>query len=57
MKNYKITKVKYFEETVFDDTTTTVVAFSFEKTDTILHEQDVEWLILPANEKKIFKIN
>ena len=31
MKNYKITKVKYFEEQVFEDTTTTVVAFTFEK--------------------------
>jgi signal peptidase I len=39
--------VKYFEETVFPDTTTTVVAFSFEKSPVILNEQFVEWISLP----------
>ena len=29
MKKYQITKIKYFEETVFEDTSTSVVAFSF----------------------------
>jgi hypothetical protein len=56
MKNFKITKVKYFEETVFDDTATTIVAFSFEKAKNPLSEQEVEWIKMPANEKKVFKM-
>ena len=54
MSRYKITKIKYFEETVFDDTTTTIVAFSFEKATTTLSEQNVEWVMLPSNTQKIF---
>ena len=64
MKNYKITKIKYFEETVFDDTTTTVVAFSFEKAhtgpeapDTELTEQNVEWTMMPSKIKKTFNMS
>jgi len=56
MKNYKIIKVKYFEETVFDDTTTTVVAFSFEKSNIILQQQNVEWTMMPSNIKKHFSM-
>jgi hypothetical protein len=54
MTKYRITHVKYFEETVFDDTTTTIVAFSFEKADNDLVEQHVKWVKLPANIEKIF---
>lgn len=57
MKKYKITKVKYFEESVFDDTTTTVVAFSFERSDYDLEEQNVEWIMMPSNVKKEFKMS
>lgn len=57
MKNYKITKVKYFEESVFDDTTTTIVAFSFEKTSIELCEQNVEWLMMPSNVLKNFNMS
>jgi len=57
MKKYKITKVKYFEETVFDDTTTTIVAFSFEKSDIDLDEQNVEWIMLPSKIEKVFNMN
>jgi hypothetical protein len=57
MKKYKITKIKYFEESVFDDTTTTIVAFSFEKSDTDIKEQNVEWLMMPLNIKKEFKMS
>ena len=57
MKKYKITKVKYFEESVFDDTTTTIVAFSFEKSDTDIQEQNVEWVMMPSNVKKVFKMS
>jgi hypothetical protein len=57
MKNYKITKVKYFEETVFDDTTTTIVAFSFEKANNELSEQNVEWVMMPSKMQKIFNMS
>ena len=54
MTKYRITKVRYFEETVFDDTTTTIVAFSFEKSDTDLNEQHVDWVMLPSKVQKTF---
>lgn len=56
MTKYRITKVNYFEETVFDDTTTTIVAFSFEKAIEDLKEQQVEWEVFPSRVKKIFKM-
>jgi len=48
MSKYKITKVKYFEETVFPDTPTTVVAFSFVKSDIPLTSQQVVWEQRPS---------
>jgi hypothetical protein len=54
MKLHRITKVKFFEETVFDDTSTTIVVFSFERSATELTEQNVEWETLPTKEKKTF---
>jgi len=57
LSKYKLLKVKYFEETVFPDTTTTVVAFAFEKSPIILNEQYVEWISLPSGEKRIFKMS
>jgi len=54
MSKYRITKIKYFEETVFDDTTTTVIAISFEKSDIELTEQYVDWIMMPTNTHKIF---
>ncbi len=57
MSMYKITKIKYFEESVFDDTTTTIVAFSFERADCVLKEQFVEWEILPSRDIKIFHMS
>ena len=54
LSQYLLTNVRYFEEDVFPDTSTTVVAFSFEKSDRVLTEQRVEWTILPSNEKKTF---
>ena len=56
MKLYRITKVKFFEETVFDDTSTTIVAFSFERSLIELTEQNVEWETLPTKEKKVFSM-
>ncbi len=55
MKKYKITKVKYFEESVFDDTNTTIVAFSFINevsevgVNTPFTEQHVDWIMIPSN--------
>ena len=57
LSKYKLLKVKYFEETVFPDTTTTVVAFAFEKSPIILKEQSVEWISLPSRHKRIFKMS
>lgn len=57
MKHFRITMVKYFEETVFVDTTTTIVAFSFEKSPVELCEQAVEWWMLPSNTKKVFTMS
>lgn len=57
LSKYKLLKVKYFEETVFPDTTTTVVAFAFEKSPVLLTEQSVEWVSLPSGDKRIFKMS
>jgi hypothetical protein len=57
MKRYKITKVKYYEESVFDDTTTTIVAFSFERATVDLQEQKVEWIMMPSNVQKVFNMS
>ncbi len=57
LSKYKLLKVKYFEETVFPDTTTTVVAFAFEKSPILLTEQSVEWISLPSGDKRIFKMS
>lgn len=54
MSKYKITKVRYFEESVFPDTTSTVVAFSFVFSDTPLTYQHIEWVKPSTNETKIF---
>jgi hypothetical protein len=56
MKLHRITKVKFFEETVFDDTSTTIVAFSFERSPIELTEQNVEWETLPTKEKRVFSM-
>jgi hypothetical protein len=45
MSSFRITRVNYFEEPVFDDTTTTIVSFQFVKSDVPLEEQEIEWNI------------
>ncbi len=57
LSKYKITRVKYFEEDVFPDTSTTVVAFSFIKSEVELKEQCIEWVLLPSGEKRKFKLS
>jgi hypothetical protein len=54
LSNYRLLQVKYFEETVFEDTPTTVVAFSFERSPVKLTEQSVEWVSMPSGERKSF---
>lgn len=57
MRHYRITKVRYFEEAVFNDTSTTIVAFSFVKSDSELTEQDVEWKRMPSGETRTFHMD
>lgn len=57
LSKYKLLKVKYFEESVFPDTKTTVVAFSFEISESNLVSQDVGWKRCPHMETKIFTSN
>lgn len=57
MTKYKITRVNYFEEQVFHDTTTTVVAFSFLRSDQEMKEQEVEWRMMPSNTFKTFTMS
>lgn len=56
LTKYKLLKVKYFEETVFPDTPTTVVAFAFEKAPGPgpLLEQQVEWISMPSGKSRVF---
>lgn len=57
MKKNKIIGVRYFEEQVFDDTPTTVVAIVFERSMTELKVQDVEWERYPTKDKKVFRVS
>jgi len=54
MSSYRITKIKYFEEAVFPDTPTTVVAVAFERSQVRLEEQEVEWVHRPSGNTKVF---
>jgi len=54
LSRYRLLKVKYFEETVFSDTTTTVVAIAFEQAPNLLTEQTVEWITLPTKQTRTF---
>lgn len=49
MTTYTLTKIKYFEEQVFDDTPTTIVAIAFVRSSTPQLSQHVEWTFLPSN--------
>jgi hypothetical protein len=57
LSRYRLLKVKYFEDAVFPDTTTTVVAFSFEKSPSVLREQNVEWVSVPSENTRVFKMS
>lgn len=53
---YKIIKLKIFEEQIFDDTTYTICAFSFIKS-TRQNNYNINIIFLPSNENKILTIN
>lgn len=57
MSNYKILKIKYFEESVFADTSTTIVVVCFEKSADILDQQNVLWERMPPKEQKVFNMS
>lgn len=56
MQRYKITHVRCFEEQVFPDTSTAVVAFTFEKHvgEAPLEVQEVRWEKVPGGEQRVF---
>lgn len=56
LKQYRLLKVKYFEEQVFEDTPTTVVAFAFEHSPTELSTQTVEWVHMPSKQVQFFEM-
>ena len=56
LSTFKILKVKYFEEDVFPDTSTTVIALSFEKSLTSLQQQHIQWVHMPSKETRTFEL-
>jgi len=56
LTRYIISRVNYFEEDVFPDTSTTVVAFSFKKANEKMNTQQIEWVRYPKKEVKIFNV-
>lgn len=57
MTKYKVIKVRYFEETVFPDTPTTVVAVAFELSEAPLTAQTVEWIQRPTGRCAQFAVS
>lgn len=56
MEKYRVLKIKYFEETVFQDTSTTIVVVVFELSNTLLVKQDVKWVMMPSGKEIIFNM-
>jgi hypothetical protein len=56
MSKFKIIRVKYFEEQVFPDTPTTVVAIYFEKFEKKFKKQIVEWEHRPSGRRQNFEV-
>lgn len=57
LSRFRLLTVRYFEETVFPDTSTTVVAFAFEAVQSRLEEQEVEWISLPSAQRRRFRMS
>lgn len=56
LTKYRIVQVKYFEEDVFPDTSTTVVVISFERSTETMQEQRVMWIHRPSGLQKEFLV-
>jgi hypothetical protein len=56
LSRFRITAVRYFEETVFPDTPTTVVAFSFVLSAEALTEQAIPWTRKPDGAQQTFTL-
>ncbi|ABT14412.1 DNA methyltransferase [Paramecium bursaria Chlorella virus NY2A] len=54
MSRFAIKRVNYFEERVFDDTSTTIVAILFERNEIHMTSQNVRWCIFPEMNVKTF---
>jgi hypothetical protein len=52
MKRFRVRRVNYFERQMFPDTSVCVVAFAFERSDTELSTQTVEWFRWENDTKK-----
>jgi hypothetical protein len=59
MSKYRILRINYFEESVFQDTSTTVVAIAFAKSvaESLLENQQVSWTKYPSKETRIFEMS
>lgn len=56
MVNYQITKINYFREQVFADTTYNAVAFHYKKSPSLIDEQTLHFTFFPDKQKKAFKV-
>ena len=56
LSRYEISRINYFEESVFPDTSTTVVAFSFRRAPRHLTSQDIVWVRFPSKERCVFHV-
>jgi len=54
LTNHRLLQVRFFEEAVFEDTPTTVVAFAFERSAAPMTEQTVDWVSMPSSARKTF---
>jgi len=55
LEKYQIKRINYFEIPVFDDTTTTIVSFPFQRSKK-MESQDIEWHRFPNGDSRIFKL-
>jgi hypothetical protein len=56
LSTFRVVSVRCFEEAVFPDTSTSVVALSFRKSDEPLSEQEIPWTFLPSGHQQTFLI-
>lgn len=56
LERYRVLRVRYFEETVFPDTTTTVVAVAFERIEESATAQVIPWQLMPTGTVQEFTL-